>query len=127
MNRPSNASPGIFQRCPHLGLQDDRSTSLAYPSTWNYCYRADPPHSVLLAHQEAVCLTGAHRQCPVFLHVAGEPLPAEVRGFPETPGKKNNWLGRLFLLLVLVMIAGAVVLIGPRYFAALTPSSVASS
>jgi len=101
-----NASSGIFQRCPHLGLQDDRSTLLAYPSTWNYCYRAVPPESVALFHQEAACLTAAHQQCPVFLRAQKGPLPVNLRGQHSTAavGGRGGWIA--FVILLLVLAAG---------------------
>ena len=108
MKQSVSASLGIFQRCPHLGLQDDRSTSLAYPSTWNYCYRAVPPHSVVVTHQEMVCLTAGHQQCPVFLRASSGPLPADLRGVHEVSSVKPGRRKWGFLLAGLMLIAAAV-------------------
>ncbi len=57
----------ILQNCPYLGLHDDQRTSLAYPSAWNYCYRARPPASVSISHQIAACL------CPEYIRLSGLP------------------------------------------------------
>lgn len=88
------------QRCPYLGLHDDRSTSLAYPSTWNYCYHATPPAPVLVSHQVEACLSPRFVHCPVYLTGTADPLPSSLRG----PGKVvqthlRSVLGRLMLLI----------------------------
>lgn len=111
MNKPVNAAPGIFQRCPHLGLHDDRSTSLAYPSAWNCCYRATPPESVSTAHQESVCLTVAHMQCPILLRAGQQgPLPDNLRGdadvIPHVSRPPRSRAGMVITLLVLIAAGG---------------------
>lgn len=76
-------SPNILsvrQQCPHLGLFDDPTTALAYPSTWNVCYCAQPPCSVSLAHQAEACIDRRFEDCIVYQNVLPAPMPREWRG-----------------------------------------------
>ena len=66
--------------CPHLGIEEDRQTCLAYPSGWNLCHRSRPAFMVRLGYQRKTCLLPAHAACPVFQSQRIAPLPAELRG-----------------------------------------------
>jgi hypothetical protein len=68
-----------WQRCPYLGLHDDRSTSLAYASPWNYCYRAEPPGSVAASYQSRVCLRRCYVDCAVYHSTGSSRLPRYLR------------------------------------------------
>ncbi len=37
--------------CPHMAIEDDPTTSLAYPSSMNLCFHARPVVSPNLTHQ----------------------------------------------------------------------------
>lgn len=115
MKQIASASPGMHVRCPYLGLHDDRSTSLAYPSAWNYCYRALPPESVVPTHQESVCLTGMYQQCPIYLRAQNGPLPVDLKGGHE-PITNQRWRVWVVILLFSVVAVAAVNFAGPRYF-----------
>ncbi len=97
--------------CPYLGLHDDPRTSLAYPSAWNYCYRARPPASIRLSHQSAACLCKKHRECPVYLAEQGRALPPDLRGSGKTPAGHESRPARKarsavwFVLFLAVMAA----------------------
>lgn len=126
----SAGTPSVMPpRCPYLGVHDDRFTSLAYPSPWNYCYRADPPASVLTSYQEKVCLTSAYQRCPVFLRVETAPLPAGLRGTHSVPSSshraRNGMIAGIILLFGLV---AAAVFLAPRFpqfsLIPMVPSSV---
>ena len=68
------------QQCPHLGLRDDPTTALAYPSDWNFCYRAKPASSIRISHQEQACLDHRFVDCPVFQNALMGAMPSELRG-----------------------------------------------
>jgi hypothetical protein len=75
--------PGVSSEeriCPHLGLEEDRRTCLAYPSYWNFCHGCRPPAVARLSHQRQACLLPAHTACPVFQNGLSAPLPEELRG-----------------------------------------------
>jgi len=97
------------QLCPFLGLSDDPQTALAFPSNWNYCYKAKPPQSVALAHQRKYCQSVAHRQCPVLQTGTLRPLPPEALG-PRSARKARmmrlrRGIAIAALLLCVVVIA----------------------
>jgi len=92
-------------------LHDDSATSLAYPSNWNYCYRARPPASVSISHQELACLSRKHVDCPVYLAEREGKLPSSLRGHSTVPvrrvrgqagkSKRTVWIVLLAALLLL--------------------------
>jgi len=88
--------------CPHLGLQEDTQTCLAYAAEWNLCYRARPAAPVSLEHQRKTCLSPLHTGCPVFQAEKTGPLPRSLRGARRR--------GRMFwvrmAVLVLLVILG---------------------
>lgn len=85
----SNSSH-LPENCPYLGLHDDPGTSLAYPSAWNYCYRARPPVSVSIPHQMEACLKREHVDCPVYLAEQEGALPSSLRGSSTVPAKRHR-------------------------------------
>lgn len=58
---------------------DDPDTSLAYPSEWNYCYHASPPHPPNYEHQRVYCLSDTFSSCPFFRKEENSPLPEYIR------------------------------------------------
>jgi hypothetical protein len=66
--------------CPHLGIEEDIRTCLAYPSHWNICHHSKPASTVRLEHQRTMCLSPAHTGCPIFQSEQVAPLPVELRG-----------------------------------------------
>jgi hypothetical protein len=99
-----------LKHCPYLGLHDDRSTALAYPSPWNYCYRATRPAPVLVSHQAEVCLCSRYADCPVMLSSKPGRFPRSLRG--RTGANLRNtgsvrwlpWLIAFVLLTVLLTL-----------------------
>jgi hypothetical protein len=100
-----------MERCPYLGLHDDSSTSLAYPSAWNYCYRAAPPASVLVSHQSETCLCPGYSDCTVYRSSKWERLPSGLRGSVRAKLGENRtsrarrWIAiSLFVLLFALLV-----------------------
>jgi len=94
--------------CPSIGFEDDPETALAYPSPYNYCYRSKPIAPINLIHQRRVCLTLCYGNCPVYQKDVYEPLPKEFRGSQSVRTKPKYSYS--FVILLLVMVAGATVL-----------------
>ncbi len=65
--------------CPYLGLQDDPRGYHSYPSLGNRCFHSRWPAIPLLAHQEAYCLRGAHKDCPVYWQPRKRPFPSSLK------------------------------------------------
>ena len=95
--------------CPYLGIRNDATTSLAYPSAYNYCHRTRPIEPANIEHQQSFCLAAAHSQCPVFKSEEGDsPMPEEIRGHGIQPRTKKRKFGMGILIILLVFLAGGV-------------------
>ncbi len=94
--------------CPFLGLPVDRSSYLAYASPANACHRARRITHIEVEYQQAVCLAGAHAQCPVFRSEGREKLPKEAVA-PDFLRRRavRYWAQRILILLAVVLIAAA--------------------
>ena len=109
----TSRSAVIGSQCPHLGIKNDPSTCLAFPSTWNYCHRAMPPASVRLAHQEHYCQSALHVQCPVFQADKIKPLPPDIRaGKSPTPQKRRTWVPVTASLATVALVVGVLWFLG---------------
>lgn len=64
--------------CPHLGLQEDQSTFLAYPSKWNFCHKVSPIAVPKLEHQNKKCLNASHKECAVYLSPSESKMPRNL-------------------------------------------------
>jgi hypothetical protein len=75
---------GVSYACPHLGLTDDRMVMLSYPTLAHRCHAQPRPTTPDPDHQENICLTAQHRQCPFYS--APEP-PETTTLVPVYPGR----------------------------------------
>jgi LysM repeat protein len=133
MNNTTHHSTYV-ERCPFIGLPDDRSTSLAYPSVWNYCYHAAPPTSIHVSHQAGTCLCPHYTECAIYRSTKSEPLPSPLRGNLKLGVLKYRPLGaqgRSVLLLLLVTLLALTIFLGPGFLFGpardVTPSISAAS
>ena len=62
------------QTCPYLGLETDRATHFAYPSTAQRCHAGSRPVSIDHAKQARDCLTAEHVSCSRYHPPADPPL-----------------------------------------------------
>lgn len=94
----------VAKTCPFLGLLDDASTQMSFPSEVNCCHHARPVEAVRLEHQRRYCLTSRHSRCDLFNLEKAYRLPRELR--VPTTKKKRKMLGRylLWILLTIVII-----------------------
>jgi hypothetical protein len=107
---PPAASAADSERCPYLGLHDDSSTSLAYPSLWNYCHCAVPPGPVSVPHQISTCLSREHGRCKVYVSLEARPLPRDVRGAVPSGIKRKPLAGIRGLFLFFVILGALIFL-----------------
>jgi hypothetical protein len=107
---PPAASAEDSERCPYLGLHDDASTSLAYPSLWNYCHCAEPPGPVAVPHQISTCLSREYRHCKVYVALEPRPLPRDLRGAVPAAIKRKSRAGIKGMLLFFVILGALIVL-----------------
>ena len=94
--------------CPYLGMRDDVTTSLGFPSAYNYCHRVHPAEPANREHQGSFCLTAAHKQCPVFVHQEGISMPAQLRAHDSEARSPNRYFGIAILVILFVALAGGV-------------------
>jgi LysM repeat protein len=94
--------------CPYLGLKEDPTTALDFPSEGNYCHHARPISPVKGIYQQQYCLTAKHSACPVFRAAHPRALPA-VMGLPDS----SQAFARRILAIVgiPVVLTGATVLV----------------
>lgn len=64
--------------CPHLGIVDDPSTCLSFPSPVNACHYCSPRTTPDLKHQGDFCLTSNFQNCPIFQRNTGEKFPKDL-------------------------------------------------
>ena len=90
--------------CPFLGLEDDPTTILYFPSAGNYCHLVDPIAPVNLSHQQSYCLSKAHVSCPVFTSGGRGPLPDGLLASEYKPAiqRRNLFVGGLVLLFLII-------------------------
>ncbi len=94
--------------CPYLGQKDDSSTSLAFPSAWNYCHKVKPPEPVAMDPQGFYCLALEHVDCTVFQRKDAIHLPRDLQGgkTAAAPWIRNValvFLGSIALLLLIFL------------------------
>jgi hypothetical protein len=73
-----------IKNCPFIGIKGEPDSFFGYASLSNFCFRASPPESVKLSHQEKFCLKGSFRECEVYFSSGLEPLPASIKSSPKT-------------------------------------------
>jgi hypothetical protein len=90
--------------CPFLGLEDDPTTILYFPSAGNYCHLVDPIALINLSHQQSYCLSKAHVSCPVYISRGRGPLPDGLLASEYKPviKRRNLFLGGLVLLFLII-------------------------
>ena len=94
--------------CPYLGMEDDSSTPILFPSASNRCFRTEKGIQLEADYQSICCLTREYRQCPVFLDASRtDLLPAQQIQAAERNLRRLNVI---FFSLLLLFIFGVVVL-----------------
>ncbi len=109
--RTVNRQPIQIERCPYLGLHDDPSTALAYPSGWNYCFHAEPPASILVAHQVNVCLTANYSNCGIIIANKRGRLPQSLHGRSNKHFHRSGMPRKLLWLALFVLVIALLLLI----------------
>ena len=89
--------------CQFLGLSYDSESLFAFPSAGNYCHRVKTPRPIAISHQEAVCLSGKHKTCPVYQEEWKGALPREIRA-QRNWRIRWSWLGGVAVVAVLLFI-----------------------
>jgi len=102
-----NSEP-LTPQCPYVGLVDDPTTSLGYPSVWNYCHRAKPLAVAHADQQRVYCLTTKHTECPLFLKSENSPMPAEMQTQDVRTGRNTRVMWQTVAAIGMLVIVVAV-------------------
>jgi hypothetical protein len=78
----------IRQTCPYLGLKEDPTTALGFPSGGNHCFKTQPNSTIITSHQQEFCLSPNHISCPIYRQSQIQPMPTEL-AYSET--LKKDW------------------------------------
>ena len=98
LDQPINSNGEQEKFCPYLGMERDETTSYAFPSPQNICYRSVPAASPSRAHQRAACQSPEYIHCPVY--ASDQPIT-----MPRNIWRKRHrslfrrWIGQLQLRL----------------------------
>ena len=88
VKEPVAAAFQIYSFCPFLGLKDDVTTALSFPSEFNCCYRAHPNAVPKIEYQSTSCLTPNYVSCVLLRENLDMPLPIVLQ---EPPKKPSIW------------------------------------
>lgn len=94
-----------MNRCPYLGLEDDKLTCMSFATSSHVCFKLAKPKNVPIDHQLKFCLHDEHLRCPVILD-GEQAFPMEQKRsvtttlFSRTTVK---WAGIVTVALILVM------------------------
>lgn len=112
--------------CPYIGLADNSSTNLSFPSEGNFCHHASPVAPVKLEHQERFCLTAQYSACPVYQMRTRGPLPPAIAAAPApriAAARINRSVWVPVLLLLALALLGVIGLASARSGWTLIPST----
>lgn len=96
--------------CPYLGLQEDPSTALDFPSDGNRCFQSKLPRPVQAAHQQNFCLSGGHEACPLYQAAMARAVPPALVAKPAPEPKPSRLTPAMLfapILIVALLLAGA--------------------
>lgn len=88
--------------CPYLGLPDDTSTWMAFPSPTNHCHYVAQPGPVDTVHQQGFCLAESYTFCAVLQIDNPRRLPP---GVAAPNGKRSSFSTRALLIVLLLSVA----------------------
>ncbi len=92
--------------CPYFGTREDREVCYSYPSPENRCYRCRVPAAPMMLHQQAYCLCGAQKDCPVYLQDQNRAFPTGIMAQDVQPATAFNSAPLLLSLAVILILAG---------------------
>jgi LysM repeat protein len=95
--------------CPFLGLKDDSTTALSFPSSGNHCYHAKPVLSVRLDFQGTHCLSSNHTNCEEFIRKPDTPLLPSLRYERGSKRRLRSTKISLWFLLLFIPVAALII------------------
>lgn len=91
--------------CPYIGMTDDNTTCLSYPSAANYCYYCAPSATPILSFQAEYCLSNKFHTCPVFLDDPKKDFPSRYKLSQRRRNTPRTllWVGGVLILIGLML------------------------
>jgi hypothetical protein len=91
----------VDERCPYLGLSDNRELNYGFAHDQNNCWRTGKPLAIDLDYQSTTCLVGGYNRCPVYLNRTDHSKLARLAAEHHKPPN----LRALTSLIVLLFVA----------------------
>jgi len=88
--------------CPFLGLKDDPSTAVGYPTHGNFCHRQGQPILIKTEQQRGLCLSNSYLTCPAI-----RDTDRELNDHPLPLFRQRDWIKMRGWILLLFLAAGA--------------------
>jgi len=88
--------------CPYLGMKNDPTTPVGYPSTWNVCFRSKNQEIPKLKYQQSTCLSENFVNCSLYLSEDKISLPKSIRY--QSNNFKELLQNRKFLMMVFLVL-----------------------
>ncbi|MHB8578147.1 MAG: hypothetical protein ACYDCQ_22785 [Dehalococcoidia bacterium] len=101
---------GIGEACPALGLVNDRSTRCLTSMAGHRCFALTVVRPIPARHQDAFCLSDAHRHCPIW-QAAQSTTSTAVGSSPLQALSRSRWLNRARPRLRILAPAAALTLV----------------
>lgn len=112
--------------CPYLGMKNDPTTHVGYPSTYNVCHHTKRQEIPNLNYQRLTCLKTSFVECPIYNSEIVQRMPRSIR---YRSNKLFNFSKKfkigLLIISMVIVIAGIFVLFqqfAPKLTQALLPS-----
>jgi len=112
--------------CPYLGMKDDPTTPVGYPSTYNVCHHTKRHEIPNLNYQRSTCLKARFRKCPIYNLVDEKWMPKSIR---YRSNKLFNFSRKIKIILLIILLLIGIGLIfvfyhhwAPKVTQALLPS-----
>ena len=100
-------SESVAPTCPFLGLKEDRTTLIGFPSTGNFCFHCKTPTVPQMDHQESYCLKATHVDCVVFNQTEKQLFPPALKATDvqiPTPASRFPIIQVTFIVVILVIL-----------------------
>jgi hypothetical protein len=92
--------------CPYLGLKEDATTALNFPSEGNHCHHTRPVAPINPAHQQQRCLTAEYGLCPIYQAAHPGPMPAALAapGYLLNQKKRQKAIIAIPLMIIALLL-----------------------
>jgi len=87
--------------CPYLGMKDDPTTPVGYPSTYNVCHHTKRQEIPNLNYQRLTCLRARFAKCPIYNSEMAKRMPRSIR---YRSNKLFNFSRKIKIILLIILL-----------------------